>query len=297
MSDSGFPEVRHSAPAEGHTSAHINKTVSTAPSVTKRSPSWDEDWVPARVAPTNLQSSTTTSTTQPAVSPNQPAQVNSRYSMSSDVASTQQLPSSCPAVDVEWPPRSSSTAVTTQFGGLENLNGNKSSSDSSLDDIDPFANWPPRPSGTGPSAPSSVNNGSTAPSVNKYGLSNSATTTNGLSSQSALWEFSTQNLNYSKSQNQGISSSTNFGSSIDGLSSQNSLGYLKPNIGISAPGSSNEKATSLGSIFATNKNEHVALRLAPPPTTAVGRVGGRGRGSRTGQTKPQPGQPPLMDLL
>ncbi|KAI3464264.1 hypothetical protein Pfo_020927 [Paulownia fortunei] len=299
LTDSGFPDVKPSPAAEGHTSGQINKTVSSAPSITKRSSSWDEDWVPARVAPTALRSSTTTSTAQP-------AQGNSRYSMSSttSVASTQQLPSSCPAVDVEWPPRSSSS-VATQFGDLENLNGNKGTSDSSLDDIDPFANWPPRPGA--PSVSSSLNNGTTASSINKYVLRNSATTTNGLSYQSASWAFGMQPSSESKSQNQGISSSPNVGSSSGGFSSQNSLGYSKQNLGISALGSSTEKAANLESIFAPNKNEHIAPRLAPPPTTAVGRVRGRGRGSqgqigsssasRPGQMKSQTEQPPLLDLL
>ncbi|KAL9173573.1 hypothetical protein ABFS82_03G124000 [Erythranthe guttata] len=295
LTDSGLPEVRRpSHAAEGHTSAQINKTVSTAPSGTRRSSSWDEDWVPARAAPKAVQSSTTTSTSQPAPPPNQPAQGNSRYSTPSatSVAPNQQLPSSCPAVDVEWPPRSSST-VASQFGDFETPNGNKGASDSTLDDIDPFANWPPRSSG-----PTSVpNNGTIAPSINKYGFSNNATTTNGLSSQSAAWDFGTQTSSKSKSQNQGISSSPNVGGSIDGLGSQNSLGYLKPNVGISPPGSSTEKATNLGAIFAPSKNEHVALRLAPPPTNAVGRgVRGRGRGS-PGQTKSKTEQPQLMDLL
>lgn len=300
LTDSGIPEVRPSPAAEGHTSGHIKNTVSSAPSITKRSSAWDEDWVPARVAPTAPQSSTTASTPQPAV-PSQLAQGNARYSVSSaaSVASAQQLPSSCPAVDVEWPPRSSSS-VATQFGDLENLNGNKSTSDSSLDDIDPFANWPPRPSGT-PTVSSSLNNGTTAPSVNKYGFSNSSTNTNGLSIQSASWAFGMQ------SQSQGISSSANVGSGSGGLGSQNSLGHLKQNHGNSALGSSTEKAANLESIFASNKNEHIAPRLAPPPTTAVGRVRGRGRGSQgktgsnsaslSGQKKSQTEQPPLLDLL
>ncbi|PIN22333.1 Protein kinase [Handroanthus impetiginosus] len=290
LTDSGISEVKSFPAVDGFTLGQ-NATVSTAPSITKRSPSWDEDWAPARAARTALQSSSTTSTAQPAV-PSQLAPGNSTYSMSSatSVASTQQLPSSCPAVDVEWPPRSSS-GVTTQFGDLKNVNGNKGTAESSLDDVDPFANWPPRHNGA-PSVSSSLNNGSMASSVNKYGVSNSAATTNGLSLQSTSWAFTMQTPIESKSQNQGISSLPNAGGSVGVLGSQNSLGYLKQN-----HGSSNEKAADLGSIFATNKNEHVAPRLAPPPTTAVGRVKGRVRGSQGQSGKSQTEQPPLLDLL
>ncbi|KAG8378548.1 hypothetical protein BUALT_Bualt08G0148400 [Buddleja alternifolia] len=301
LTDSGIPEVRPSPASEGGISGLLNKTVSTAPSITKRTSSWDEDWVSARAAPTALQSSTTTSSTQPAV-PSQPAQGNSRYSISSptSVASAQQLPSSCPPVDVEWPPRSSSS-VPTQFGDLENLNGHKGASDSSLDDMDPFANWPPLSNGAS-SVSSSVNNGTMASSVNKYGLSNTAAPTNGF--QSASWAFGTQILGESKSQNQGINSSPQVGISSGGLNSQASLGYLRTNHGISGVGSSTEKAADLGSIFAPSKN---APRLAPPPATAVGRGRGRGRGSQgqtgsnsgsvSGRMKSKTEQPPLLDLL
>lgn len=285
LSDSGLHEGRPPA-AEGHPFGQINKTVSTVPSTTKRNSAWDEDWVPSRVAPTATQPSTVTSTNQPALS---------NFSSATSMGSTQQPPSSCPAVDVEWPPKSSST-TPTQFGNVDVLNGDKSTSNASLDDIDPFANWPPRPSAT----PSVSSNGTTQPTVNKYGSTNSAATTNGLSFDSTSWAFGMQSQN----QNQGISSSASVGSNIGGFNSQNSLGNLKQNHGFSSAGSSPDKAAAnLGSIFANNKNEHAALRLAPPPTTAVGsgRVRGRGQGSqgqiRSGQKKSQNEQPPLLDLL
>ncbi|KAL3845717.1 hypothetical protein ACJIZ3_003120 [Penstemon smallii] len=284
LTDSGIREVRPLPVAEGNPSGQINKTTSAAPSIPKRSSSWDEDWVPARSTPTAPTSSASTSSTQPAV-PKQPVQGNS----------TQQLPSSCPAVDVEWPPRSPS-GVTSQFGDFEKQNGNKGTSNSTLDDIDPFANWPPRPSST-PSVSSSLSNGNTASSVNNYGLSNNTTNTNGLSFQSSSWAFTTPTPAQSKSHNQ---MSQNMGSfSSTGLNSNNSLGYMKQS-SVSPFGSSTEKATDLGSIFASNKNDKIAPRLAPPPSNAAGRVGGRGRGSQ-GQTgsrpKSQTEKPPLLDLL
>ncbi|XP_057793752.1 SCY1-like protein 2 A [Salvia miltiorrhiza] len=285
LTQSGQPEPKPSPTVEGLLSGQMNKPVSSAPSNTKRSSAWDEDWIPNRGAATASQSSSATSAAQPAV-PNQPAQT----SLKSSAPSTQQPPSSCPAVDVEWPPKNSSN-VAAQFGGLDILNGNKSTSDASLDDIDPFANWPPRPSGTTNNS-GSMNNGSTPSSVNKYGFNSSSTSANGSNSQSSSWAFSMQN------QNPGISSSASTGSSNGGHSSQYPLGQLKQNHGVSAPiGSSNQKAANLDSIFASNKNEHTALRLAPPPATAVGRGRGRGNRGQTGQTKSRTEQPPLLDLL
>ncbi|KAL0314045.1 UNVERIFIED_CONTAM: SCY1-like protein 2 [Sesamum angustifolium] len=304
LTESGIPEVKPSQAADGYTLGQTNKAASTAPSITKRSSSWDEDWIPARPASTVPPSLAAISAAQPAV-PSQPARGISTYSTSStaSVASTEQLPSSCPAVDVEWPPQSSS-GVATQFGDLKNLNGNKGTSDSSLDDIDPFANWPPRRSGA-PSVSTSLNNGTTASSAKKNGISNMGTPPNGLSFQSESWAFGMQATGESMSQNQGISSLPNVGSSSGGPSSQNSLGYLKQNLGTSALGFSTEKAADLESIFAPNKNEHAALRLAPPPTNAVGRVRTRGRGSQgqtgpsspSGRMKSQTQQTPLLDLL
>ncbi|KAK4413444.1 SCY1-like protein 2 [Sesamum alatum] len=308
LTESGIPEVKPSQAADRYTLGQTNKAATAVPSITKRSPSWDEDWIPARPASTVPPSSAAISAAQPAV-PSQPAQGIPTYTMSSTTsfASTEQLPSSCPAVDVEWPPRSSS-GVATQFSDFTNLNGNKGASDSSLDDIDPFANWPPRRSGA-PSVSTSLNNGTTASSATKNGISNIGTNPNGLNFQSESWAFGMQTTGESMSQNQGISSLSlpNVGGSSGGLSSQNSLGYLTQNLGTSALGSSTEKAADLGSIFAPNKNEHAAPRLAPPPTNAVGRVRARGRGSQgqsgpssppfSGRTKSQTQQTPLLDLL
>ncbi|KAL2497530.1 Protein kinase family protein with ARM repeat domain [Abeliophyllum distichum] len=297
LTDSGISETRPSPAADGPLPGLVNKPVATSSS-TKRSPSWDEDWIPSRGASTTLQSSNTKSNARPVI-PSQPVQAPSGYSQSSltSTVAPQQLPSSCPAVDIEWPPPSL-TGVTTQLGDTGKLNENKASSDSSFDDIDPFANWPPRPSGSTTLSGSSTN-GMPAPFANKYPSSNNATSTDGLSS----WAFGTQNSVEPMGQNNGSSTS----STVGGFNAQNSLGYLKQNHGASTLGSSTQKAADLGSIFSSNKSEQTALRLAPPPTTAVGRGRGRGRGnqgqlgtnssSRSSQGKSQPQQSPLLDLL
>ncbi|XP_051139622.1 SCY1-like protein 2 A isoform X2 [Andrographis paniculata] len=292
LSDSGFSEMK-SPPLEGDMSGQANKAVSAVPSVPKRSSSWDDDWVPSRIAPTKLQSSTAASTSQPAV-PSQASQGGTpvfSMSVTSSASSSQQMPSSCPPVDIEWPPRSVSGGAATQFDDLKTLNGNKGTLDLGLNDIDPFANWPPRPSVSS----SSANNGTgVVPSVNKFGPSSAATASNGSTFQSTSWPMSMQTSSESKSQG----SSLNAG----GIGSQNALGYLKqqqqqPYSGISSTlGYSSQKAaaaaaaapSNLGSIFAPgpNKSEQIAAaapRLAPPPTTAVGRPArGRGRGGSAG---------------
>lgn len=284
LTDSGVQEIRPSLASEGRVSSQLNQTISTTLPTTKRNSSWDEDWIPTRTAPTSLPSATSTSSTQPAVA-RQPPQVNSLNSMSSvaSVATNQQV-TSCPAVDVEWPPRPSS-GVTSNLGNTEKLSGIKSASDSSLGDVDPFANWPPRPSAS-QNISSSISNGATVSSNNKYA--------NGMSSQSASWAFSTPMSNGSNNQNRG-----NIISQSSGNVGIGSLGYLKQNQG-PIGSSSNDRAADLGSIFAPSKNDHIAPRLAPPPATAVGRVGGRGRGIRGpsgSNTKSKSEQPPLLDLL
>lgn len=220
---------------------------------------------------------------------------------------SQQLSSSCPAVDVEWPPRPSSLG-TTILGDSEKQPENKGALGSSLDDIDPFANWPPPPTGSS-AASHSLNNGTMAPLANRAVSNNSATLLNGLNSQTNgldSWAFSTPISSQPLKQNRGITSHT------DSLSSgildpQSSLGFMKHSQGSSSVYSaSSGRATDVGSIFSSNKGEQTAPRLAPPPSTAVGRGRRRGRGNQgqlrfstsgSGNAKSHPELPPLLDLL
>ena len=68
--------------------------------------------------------------------------------------------STCPPVDLEWPPWASSSGMTSKVvDGHEKQKPNTgSSSTSSFDDIDPFADWPPRPGGSS-NVSGSSNNG------------------------------------------------------------------------------------------------------------------------------------------
>ncbi|KAL3324436.1 hypothetical protein AABB24_038538 [Solanum stoloniferum] len=309
LSDSGNPAVniKSSLTVDAQMPGHVNKTSLSSQSATKRSPSWDEDWIPPRGSSTTVQSSTTL----PAQSTTagQSIQVTSGPSQSymTSGVSSQQLSFSCPAVDVEWPPRPLSFGTTILSDSEKQLE-NKVALGSSLDDIDPFANWPPRPSGSS-AASHSLNNGTMAPFANRPVSNNSATLLNGLNSQTNgldSWAFSTPISSQPLKQNQGITSCTDSISS-GGLDSQSSLGFMKHSQGSSsALGASSGRATDIGSIFSSNKGEPTAPRLAPPPSTAVGRGRGRGRGNQgqlrsstlgSGNAKSHPEQPPLLDLL
>ncbi|XP_049379430.1 SCY1-like protein 2 A [Solanum stenotomum] len=310
LSDSGNPTVniKSSLTVDAQMPGHVNKTSASSQSTTKRSPSWDEDWIPPRGSSTTVQSSTTL----PAQSTTagQSIQVTSGPSQSymTSGVSSQQLSSSCPAVDVEWPPKPSSFGTTILSDSEKQLE-NKGALGSSLDDIDPFANWPPRPSGSS-AASHSLNNGTMAPFANRPVSNNSATLLNGLNSQTNgldSWAFSTPISSQPLKQNQGITSRTDSISSGGGLDSQSSLGFMKHSQGSSsALGVSSGRATDIGSIFSSNKGEPTAPRLAPPPSSAVGRGRGRGRGNQgqlrsstlgSGNAKSNPEQPPLLDLL
>ncbi|XP_060175576.1 SCY1-like protein 2 B [Lycium barbarum] len=300
LSDSGSPavNVKSSLTVDGQMPGQVNKTGASSQSTAKRSPSWDEDWIPPRGPTTTVQSSAAGQSTQVTSGPSQ-------SSTTSGVSSQQQSPS-CPAVDVEWPPRPSSLG-TTIIGDSEKQPENKGALGSSLDDIDPFANWPPRPSGSS-AASHSLNNGTMAPFANRPVSNNSATLMNGLNSQTNgldSWAFSTPISSQPLKQNQGITSHTD-GLSSGSLNPQSSLGFMKHSQGSSALSATSGRATDIGSIFSSNKGEQTAPRLAPPPSTAVGRGRGRGRGNQgqhrsstlgSGNAKSHPEQPPLLDLL
>ncbi|TYI71227.1 hypothetical protein E1A91_D08G279500v1 [Gossypium mustelinum] len=192
---------------------------------------------------------------------------------------SQQMHASCPAVDTEWPPASSS---------------NGTSSPSNFDDLDPFANWPPRPSASNSSG--TLNNGTTMEqATNKSGSSSITSITNNMN-------YHTDNSNWSFTNNQNsgqISHPNHRNPTINATipnngNLQSSMGFLKQNQGISVPVSSNnnQKPADLGSTFGSSKS---APRLAPPPSTAVGR--GANSASRATHATPTSQQPSLLDLF
>lgn len=209
---------------------------------------------------------------------------------------------SCPPVDIEWPPRASSGV--TPLGDAEKQSNAGASSSSSFDDIDPFANWPPRPSGsvsgTGPS-----NNGAIESTRNKYGPNSSSSTSNSMnlySNDNDSWAFGTQTSVEQIGLNQGNATLNTGSLGSSGFDPQSSIGFLKQTQSISASSAyTDKKSADLGSIFASGNNAQTAPRLAPPPSTAVGRGRGRGKGassvSRSSHSKSASEQPPLLDLL
>ncbi|PKU87168.1 hypothetical protein MA16_Dca006577 [Dendrobium catenatum] len=174
----------------------------------------------------------------------------------------QQITSSSP-VDVQWPPppyTSSSSVFVSQSVTNDKLNLNSATT---FDDIDPFANWPPRPSGFN----SNNNNNNNGHSISSDG-------------------FGTQNLDFSS--NNKVIGSKPYQESVPSINKkQSSLNKMvsgnTPNLGI-------------GSIFVSANS--TAPKLAPPPLTAIGRGRGRNQISLSSQTKPPSSeQSPILDLL
>ncbi|OVA12283.1 Protein kinase domain [Macleaya cordata] len=329
VTDSGTPEVRVAPVVNGIQSERSMKTSVPVSSSTKSGPAWDEDWGSISKGPPSHQSSETNLSSMQTMRATQPVSTIQPLPSVVSSASSQQISSSCPSVDIEWPPRTSS-GVSSQLGDIEKQKPSTESSSPSFDDIDPFANWPPRSSnsviGSGSATNSSI-------VLNDLGLkTNTQSSTNftnsiGMAKQhngSSILSTNNQNSgginSHSSSglsrQNQGSSISNNNNLNSGGMNSQNSIGFFRQNQGNSAPGIGNpstyrtgsyteKSATDIGSIFSSHKTEQTAPRLAPPPLTAVGR--GRGRGnqgllganaaSRSSKAKSPSEQPPLLDLL
>ncbi|KAK8692095.1 hypothetical protein V6N13_075575 [Hibiscus sabdariffa] len=283
LNDLGIPEVKHSTTENGLQSEALSKTSGTVASA-KSSSAWDEDWGP----------------TQPSKNKSPilgDKSIQSEPSMISTVSS-KQIPVSCPAVDIEWPPRATS-GINAESGNVEKQLNTGTSLASSFDDLDPFANWPPRPSAS--NGLGSSNNGAMGPATTNYGPSCIAGTQfnmNNPDDKSNSWAFSSQNSGELLRPNLGGSTSNATILNSGGL--QNSIGFMKQNQGNSASMNSsynNQKSLDLGSIFSGSKNEQAAPKLAPPPSTVLGRGRGMGRARVSPHAKSTSEQPPLLDLL
>ncbi|KAL4280067.1 hypothetical protein GQ457_03G029500 [Hibiscus cannabinus] len=195
--------------------------------------------------------------------------IQSEPSMISTVSS-KQIPVSCPAVDIEWPPRATS-GINAESGNVEKQLNSGTSLASSFDDLDPFANWPPRPSAS--NGLGSSNNGAMGPATTNYGpgcIAGTQFNMNNPDDKSNSWAFSSQNSGELLRPNLGGSTSNATILNSGGL--QNSIGFMKQNQGNSASMNSsynNQKSLDLGSIFSGSKNEQAAPKLAPPPSTVM----------------------------
>ncbi|KAK9200123.1 hypothetical protein WN944_015319 [Citrus x changshan-huyou] len=291
VTDSGVPEVKSSLLSNGLQSQALDKTSGTVASATRSNPSWDEDWGPITKGSTNShQSSISNSSSTRTISSNQPIQSVPVQLQPSIVAaiSSPQAAESCPAVDVEWPPRATSVMNSQSREGEKQQPNAGLSSSSSFDEIDPFADWPPRRSGasSGSGTPSNGNMGAMTNNFSSGLMTNTPNSMNFQTNGSNSWASN----NHTSALN---TSSLNSG----GLNNLNSIGFMKQTQSVN----SDKKSNDLGSIFSSSKTEQTAPKLAPPPSNVVGRGRGRGRGvittSRPSHVKPSSEQPPLLDLL
>ncbi|KAF8676025.1 hypothetical protein HU200_047529 [Digitaria exilis] len=214
-----------------------------------------------------------------------------------------QTSGSCVPVDIEWPPRRSSSSDFNAPLSLENDSGRLSSD--KLDDIDPFADWPPKPSSA-----TSISATEHRPSTNRNisGLSSGNVGFGG--SGNSLGQMKSYQMSWSNSSNlMGMNSSGSY------LNQGNtSLGFGNPigglDTGLSNPSSSSagqsmmQQPSNFGSLsMSTNNATHGPPRLAPPPSASVGRGRGRNQGqsalsraSRPPHSNSSSGQP-ILDLL
>ncbi|KAJ4874854.1 ARM repeat superfamily protein [Raphanus sativus] len=265
VSDSGIPEVKPHSAANEVPFQSSNQTPEKVASAAKSSPAWDEDWgSPSKASAVgNHASSHQVTNNQFNQSSNQ-----SQPSTISTLQNKSTAPTTCPPVDIEWPPRQSSNLTAPAIVDETQLNTGTSSTPG-FDELDPFANWPPRPNNGTSVASTGLKNGTAS------GFSNNLTA--GTPFQTANndnWAFSNASLSSLKppqqKQSQGVPS-------------------------FSSGSNNNQKpAADISSIFGSSKTGQPAMKLAPPPSTAMGRGRGRGRG---GTSKPNGSQTSLLDLL
>ncbi|XP_077226737.1 SCY1-like protein 2 A [Tasmannia lanceolata] len=309
VTESGVPEVKFTSPVSNGVQSEPSKiTSATVSSSTKSSSSWDEDWGPiAKGSTSAIRSFESNLSAKQTVPISQPTPVHAPQLHPSISASTQQTALSCPAVDIEWPPTSSS-GLSSQFGNSEKQSQNsKGPSDTSFDDIDPFANWPPRASNT-LGGLGSTNNSNVGFSTNTFGNSGLNTV-----NQSNMGFASTSIGLPKQYQGNSMSNVSNINNLNGvGFNTNASVGISKQNRGNAASGIGNssssisgpyidKRAADLGSIFVSSKSEQSMPKLAPPPPTAIGRGRGRTQGHssrpQASRSKAPSEQPPLLDLL
>jgi SCY1-like protein 2 len=343
VTDNGHAEVKASPSlANGIHSDPISRGVGKPAQIpaAKSTPAWDEDWGPSKkTSAPSLSVDSSAQTKQPSADPfdfstqtKQPTALSFDFStqtkqpslISQVTAATippaQPLPSlqslapssgpqtsgSCVPVDIEWPPRSSSSSDFNAPLSVNKENDSGSLSSDGLDGIDPFADWPPKPSSA-----TSISANEHRPNTNQnvsgfssgnIGFGGSGNSLGQMKSNQMSWS-NTSNLMGMNSTgsylNQG-NTALGFGNPIGGLST-----------GLSNPSSSSagqsmmQPKSDFGSLsMTTNNAAHGPPRLAPPPSAAVGRGRGRNQGqsalsraSRPPNSNSSSGQQPILDLL
>ncbi|KAI4320120.1 hypothetical protein MLD38_033631 [Melastoma candidum] len=287
-------EIRTSSLTNGVHSQSIRSASGPVAPAQKSTPSWDEDWGSTNKAPVPVNNSSNVAV--PGNSTTQSIQLLPPQMQTSELAmvfAKQMVSEVSSAADIEWPPKAS-------LGGKSSENTDAKRWNMGADDSDPFANWPPRPGGSG-GASGSSRSGSISVPMNGYVITSSSNSQNFSSSSNGSWAISSSSLASSRNNQENLalnSSSLPCGS----VSSTSYSGYPKQNQGnVTASTFVDNKSDDLGSIFGSSKREQSAPRLAPPPSTAVGRGRGRG-GNLLSASRSKPGtkqseQPPLLDLL
>uniref|UniRef100_A0A1J3HUQ0 SCY1-like protein 2 n=1 Tax=Noccaea caerulescens TaxID=107243 RepID=A0A1J3HUQ0_NOCCA len=282
VNDSGIPEVKPNSVANGVQFQSSTQAPEKVASAAKSSPAWDEDWgAPSKGSAlgnpasshhdTNNHFNKSTNQSQPSI-------------MSTPPNKTTAPTTTCPPVDIEWPPKQPSSLTFPETNEKTELNTGTYSTPG-FDELDPFANWPPRPNNDASVASTGFNNGTSSGFSNNLPASSPFQTAN-----SDNWAFSSASLSSLKQPQQ---------SNQDPI---NSFGLPKQSQGMpsftSGSYNNNQKPADISSIFGSSKTEQPAMRLAPPPSTAMGRGRGRGRGGTGSSTsKPNASQPSLLDLL
>ncbi|XP_039115963.1 SCY1-like protein 2 [Dioscorea cayenensis subsp. rotundata] len=307
VTESGVSEVRVSPLSSNGLHSVPTQAQSNPISLAKKSPAWDEDWGPTTkgtaISSVPVESNLLPKQTMPTP---QPAAVTNTMLQPSTSVPSQQT-SSCTPVDIEWPPSSSSFGY--QFGNSEKEKQNNGGlSDTAFDDIDPFANWPPKPNSSVATL--------AAPTKTTYGHGMSALSTNYMSSLSNTNPIGLSNTQQGNSVSSNIQNGAGLnmhnigllyqGNTTSGAGNSNlplGVGYPKTNNTIGSQ-NTGPKSADLGSIFASGNNANPTPKLAPPPATAVGRGRGRNQGpgglsqlSRANHAKSSTTDKPLLDLL
>uniref|UniRef100_M4DI13 Protein kinase domain-containing protein n=1 Tax=Brassica campestris TaxID=3711 RepID=M4DI13_BRACM len=255
VNDSGIPEAKSHSAANGVQFQSSNQTPEKVASAAKSSPAWDEDWgSPSKDSSVRNHASSHQVTND---------QLNKSSNQSQPLPNKSTAPTTCSPVDIEWPPRQSSSLTAPVIADETQINTGTSSTPG-FDELDPFANWPPRPNNGTSVASTGLNNGTAS------GFGNNLT--GGTPFQTANndnWAFSNASLSSlqppQQRQGQGVSS-------------------------FSSGSNNNQKPADISSIFSSSKTGQPAMKLAPPPSTTMG----RGRG---GTSKPNGSQTSLLDLL
>ncbi|AQK96599.1 ARM repeat superfamily protein [Zea mays] len=336
VTDNGNTEVKSSPSlANGIHSEPMSGQIPVA----KSSPAWDEDWGPTKKSGVpSLSVDSSAQTKQPSVDPfdfgtqtkqsttlpfdlstqaKQPPSVSHvtaatippaqpQPSLQSLAASSgPKISGSCVPVDIEWPPRRSSSSNFNAPLSISKDNGSGRLSSDGVDDIDPFADWPPIPSNV-----NSISATEHWPSINQN--------ISGFSSGNIVFGGSGNSVGQTKSNQMSWSNTSNLmgTNSTGSYLNQGSaaLGFGNPNGGLST-GLSNPSSSSTGLSMMLPKSDsgslstsvnnaaHGLLRLAPPPSTSVGRGRGRNQGQSALSRASRPhansasGQQPILDLL